>query len=60
MTSTTCAHPGWFGCRDPSSPTSTPTQTPPPGDTTSCESPGFFWGCWDPKTTSDHPITTPP
>ncbi|KAF9892590.1 putative lipase atg15 [Aspergillus nanangensis] len=58
MTSTTtCTDPGWFRCHDPTS-TTAATSSAPPGRSTSCESPGFFWGCWDSATTRSHPITT--
>jgi lipase ATG15 len=42
-----CQHPGWFGCKDPTSatsgstPTPTPTPTPSPS-TAACASKGFF------------------
>jgi lipase ATG15 len=42
-----CQHPGWFGCKDPTSatsgstPTPTPTPTPSPS-TATCTSKGFF------------------
>ncbi|KAL4996993.1 putative lipase atg15 [Aspergillus recurvatus] len=54
-TTTTCRDPGWFGCRDP---TSTTTATAP--QTSTCETPGFFWGCYDTQTAVSHVITPPP
>jgi lipase ATG15 len=54
-TTTTCKDPGWFGCRDPTSPT---TSNAP--QTSTCETPGFFWGCYDTQTAVDHLITPAP
>lgn len=61
--STSCAHPGFWGCRD-SSPSST-VVTPSVSQTASahsCETPGIFFGCYDRTTfsTSTHPITSAP
>ncbi|KAL4903616.1 putative lipase atg15 [Aspergillus multicolor] len=54
-TTTTCKDPGWFGCRDPTSPT-TPTSAP---QSSTCETPGFFWGCHD-QTAASYVITPAP
>jgi len=53
-TTSTCQHPGWWGCRDPTtthpptpSPTSSQTKATKTGESSTCKTPGFFFGCKD-------------
>jgi lipase ATG15 len=69
MSSSSCEHPGWWGCHDPTttrhptpSPTSSQTRATKTPEPHTCETPGLFFGCHDRSSrhTSPADVSTSP